>query len=333
MDEYYTNTHTKLKMKCAYNHEIEISFNNFLKNKRCKKCADEKLRKDRQRPVDEIYSYIKKYDFSFIKWVDEYQNCKSKFIIKCNNNHIICTNYNNFKKSKNKCKDCARQQGIFTTKKLDGEFVYNEFIRYGYIPLFNYEDYKSTDQSLPFICPNHKNNGIQYISLDSIRRNYECKYCSLEKRSGRNHYCWKGGFSPFAEYLRNQIKPWINDSFKYYNYKCIFTGLNNKHLIIHHSSNNFSNIVKETFKQLNMKIKSKLSDYTDNEKQEISSLCLKLHYQYGFGVCMIDSLHILFHKLYGKTHNTSQQLDEFKIRLKSGEFNDFLKENNLKLII
>jgi len=43
-------------------------------------------------------------------------------------------------------------------------------------------------------------------------------------------------------------------------------------------------------------------------------------------------IHNFYHGIYGND-NTHEQFEEFKVRLKLGEFNDFLKENNLKLVI
>ena len=41
-------------------------------------------------------------------------------------------------------------------------------------------------------------------------------------------------------------------------------------------------------------------------------MCLELHYQYGLGVSLLESVHKEFHDLYGRGDNTPEQFEEFK---------------------
>jgi hypothetical protein len=88
----------------------------------------------------------------------------------------------------------------------------------------------------------------------------------------------------------------------------------------------------ETINELKYKINNNISEYSENELNSITDMFLKVHQKYGLGVPIKEKLHKLYHFNYGND-NTPEQFEEFKIRLKSGEFNDFLEENNLHLII
>jgi hypothetical protein len=63
----------------------------------------------------------------------------------------------------------------------------------------------------------------------------------------------------------------------------------------------------------------------------MEQLCKQKHNN-NIGIVICNELHNLFHILYGRKNNMPYQFDEFKQRLYSGEFNDFLKDHNLKLL-
>lgn len=120
--------------------------------------------------------------------------------------------------------------------------------------------------------------------------------------------------------MREQLKEWKLKSFEKYNFQCILSNGNNK-LNIHHLNKNFSEIVYEVLKTLNLKLYNSIGDYSFKALDSIVNLCLELHDKYGLGVPIESDLHIIFHKLYGKENNTSEQFEEFTKRYYAGEFN------------
>ena len=141
---------------------------------------------------------------------------------------------------------------------------------------------------------------------------------------------WKGGTSPIQQYFRKKIEPWKLDSMKQCNYKCVITGKSFN--VIHHLYS-FTSIITETLNNLNLPIYKEINKYSDDELNRIEEECLNLHYKYPLGVCLTNEIHKLFHKVYGTGNNIPSQFEDFKLRLKSGEFDLFLKENNFTLII
>lgn len=172
------------------------------------------------------------------------------------------------------------------------------------------------------ICEKHKNKGVITICDQTMLRAAKgqkvgCKYCKAEKafgkygRSGEQNPNWKGGVKELREYLRQYIYPWVYDSLKSSNFKCIITN-SNKDNVIHHRYP-FHKIFDEVFDELKLPIKEHIGDYTLMEMKNIRQTCLKLHYKYGLGVCIDRELHKLFHSkdLYGNKYFTSEDFDEF----------------------
>lgn len=114
------------------------------------------------------------------------------------------------------------------------------------------------------------------------------------------------------------------------NYRCIVTNgwLDNVHHLFP-----FRNIVNETFQLLNLDIRQKVLDYSNEDWLLISNKLKELHFTYGYGVALCKPIHKMFHDNYGYINNTPYQFLDFVYRLDIGEFDEFLQNNNLKLNI
>lgn len=140
-----------------------------------------------------------------------------------------------------------------------------------------------------------------------------------QHRSGENNNCWRGGISTLSNYIRNNIEKWVKDSFSFYKGKCVITGETNN-LELHHLYP-FNKILRETLKELNLDILKTIGEYSSNELNNIIELCLKKHYEYGYGIPLKKELHIKFHKNYGK------------INFNKNDFLKFCKDNNYYITI
>jgi len=185
------------------------------------------------------------------------------------------------------------------------------------------------------ICP-LQNEKVRRKTIITNLRKYGVKHYSQSanyrlQTSNINNYNWKGGISSISDHLRNSIKEWKMDSFKDTNYKCLLSNSKNN-LIIHHIYS-FNTIIKETFNILQIPIYKQISKYNLEELKLLSEKCEELHYKYGLGACLNEDIHKIFHREYGKGDNTLEQFEEFKIRYKSGEFNEYVKSNPLSTAI
>lgn len=67
--------------------------------------------------------------------------------------------------------------------------VYKEFYKRNLIPRFNDEDYIDSNHLLPYICLNHINYGIQYITYYSLKHSqFGCNICATEFRNEEKRY-------------------------------------------------------------------------------------------------------------------------------------------------
>lgn len=148
-----------------------------------------------------------------------------------------------------------------------------------------------------------------------------------ERLRGANNYNWKGGISPIVVRLREYTIPWKIESLARYDYKCALSNLNDGTLEVHHQNKNFSELVYETFKILNLKIEKDMSNYTEVERNLIRDTLLSLHYECGLGIPLTKNIHKKFHNIYGNRSNNLKQFNEFKNRYESGEFDDLVIGN------
>jgi len=274
---------------------------------------------------------------------------------------VITSEYNVYLRNKNKgksgkdcCKKCSpiKQQENFqleygvshqmhleeikykVSKKLKKSYekLFQDFSDRNYTLITTKEEWEKLNvKYVYFICNKHPKHGKQKANIGHFYDRIDiCKQCLLENISAENSHRWKGGISPLQQYLRKKIESWKIDSMRNCNYKCVITGqsFNN----IHHLYG-FNNIIIESINSLDLPIHNKINYYTNEELQNIEDVCLELHYKYPLGVCLIEDIHKLFHKTYGTGDNTSEQFENFKTRLKLGDFNSFLEENKLNLVI
>jgi len=148
----------------------------------------------------------------------------------------------------------------------------------------------------------------------------------LEKKNGR----WSGGITNLYFALRNGLTKWKQDSMKFCNYKCIISGNNFDE--IHHVIP-FREIADEAFCLVNLDVREKIEDYSNNELNLIYNKINELHSFYGYGACLNKSVHKLFHDIYGYTDFDIDDFIDFVDKILCGDFNDWFNANNLRINI
>lgn len=141
------------------------------------------LRKLFQIPFEEVNNYCLNKGLILLTNKKEYENEKSVLHIICSNHKekgMQETNFANIKR----IKSCCNYGGVdltATSRRLNGNDVYQEFINRGLIPLFKFEDYKNNSTPLPFLCPDHLIKGIQYKNYANLfHTSHKCYYCGRE---------------------------------------------------------------------------------------------------------------------------------------------------------
>ncbi|PHD66631.1 hypothetical protein COF61_09215 [Bacillus toyonensis] len=110
LSKEYVNEGESLEFRCICGKVATTTFGSFKKGHYCWECGNDKKRKKRQHPVQYIYSYVDKKGYTFIKWLEDYKNQYSAFLVCCPNGHEYETNYCNL--SRCGCGDCYGNKNI-----------------------------------------------------------------------------------------------------------------------------------------------------------------------------------------------------------------------------
>jgi len=321
LSDTYETAHKKLKVMCPEGHIYEVKYANFYAGKRCPECIKQILRDKFSHSYDYVYNYIK--SFGYLLLSDKYINGKELLLIQCPKGHNFYMCFNNFGQDQ-RCPVCAGNI------KFTYEYVKEYIESFGYKLLSDFYE-NSNYQLLLIEC----SNGHQYeTTFGNFRAGHRCNICVRENMRQENHCNWKGGISELNRHLRGLLyKHWVYDCLENCNFKCIITNLKyiKKDTLEVHHIYNFHKIVSDILNELKLPIYKTMGEYTFEEIKNIEELFYKYH-TIKIGVPILNSLHTFYHKIYGDD-NTPQQFKEFITRLRLGEFNNFLKENNLELNI
>lgn len=167
----YINNNSHLKVKCPYNdHEpYEITFNNFYKGSRCKKC----FLNNNRLPYDFIKKYIENYNYILLSEI--YINSYSYIRIKCpdSNHEPYDTTFNNFEQG-SRCKAC-----FLDSIRLTYQYVKNYIERYNYILLS--ETYKNSYSCIKIKCPNSNHESYK-TKFCHFHNGHRCRKCHFKNR-------------------------------------------------------------------------------------------------------------------------------------------------------
>ena len=210
------------------------------------------------------------------------------------------------------------------------EYVIEQFIKAGFTPMFQEKDYKSSNGKLPCICNKHKENGIQFKTLSDIKSGKGCETCGVEKNRGSNSNFWKGGKKNTTLFLRhNTTSLWIKESLNKSNYRCDITGIIGKGDLEVHHLYPFNKIINDLFKSVNINYKEDISEYSNEELNILINECKVIQSKHQLGKPLLNIVHILFHKIFGKYNNTLEQYNQFKEDVIAKKYNNELYELSL----
>lgn len=147
---------------------------------------------------------------------------------------------------------------------------------------------------------------------------------------GSNNGRWQGGITDTYRTFRNFIGQWQRDSMEFCKYKCVIT--NGDFDNIHHTTP-FKDITIMVLNNLNISMKPSIQDYSEEESESINKELNRLHMIYGFGACLDEEVHKLFHDNYGYTKIGINNFLDFVYRIDVGEFDKWFKNHNKQIKI
>lgn len=121
-----------------------------------------------------------------------------------------------------------------------------------------------------------------------------CQKCALEKRSGLNHWNYKGGVSILEDVIRQSLDSWKKSIREYYNYRCPITGNSGLETVVHHLYS-LNNIFNDVVNELKVNINDKQS--TINAFEDESEYYLLLNkiiekHKIETGILISKNIHI-----------------------------------------
>ncbi len=100
LSKKYINAKTHLDIYCSENHIFKKDWNHWQKGERCPVCSKIEQNDSQKYPIDEILKSLKEDKLEIVEWLDDYKNRDSRFILKCEENHV-----------------CQRTVGAYLTNK------------------------------------------------------------------------------------------------------------------------------------------------------------------------------------------------------------------------
>ena len=161
-------------------------------------------------------------------------------------------------------------------------------------------------------------------NVDNVFEIFEVQKKIHDNRKLENNPNWKGGKNKLIKYIRDTVIPeWRNNSLKKYEYRCTITGIKCHDLEVHHLYP-LNVIIKNILEELNLPCYNTYSEYNKNDLDKIIGK-IKEYHENNLGVVLLNSIHKLYHQIYGYTNNNKKEFEEFVEKFDNHEFDKILK--------
>ena len=119
----------------------------------------------------------------------------------------------------------------------------------------------------------------------------------------------RNGYNDLSEYIRGRLIPWIKQIKRDSNFTCALTG-KRSNIVVHHIRG-FNLILNEAIDKINFPIYDSVSQYSNEQLDQIFDTFYNLQEFYKNYICLTESVHKHFHSIYGYGNNTLEQWNEF----------------------
>lgn len=188
----------------------------------------------------------------------------------------------------------ARTMGLLSKFYLDGIYKEDEidFLKSNYLTMTNEKLAKTLNRTPLAIA--------QKLYLLDLHRPIEIH---------------KDAYKNLIDFTRNRLTMWKQEVREFYNYTCQVTGIRSN-IIVHHIRS-FNLLFNETIDVLNFPLYTSFNQYSDEQLNLFIDKFLEIQESYNQYTCITESIHKLFHSMYGYGDNTQEQWNDFLEKYKS----------------
>lgn len=218
LSKEYNGAMKRLKVCCPKGHISYMTFTNFRRGHRCKRCASIKFNERNKHSYEYVKEYIESFGYELIS--KEYENINAKLFIKCPNGHIFDTTFKRFKQG-NRCRICRESSGENRVKLI---LIKNNI---NYIEQYRFDDCKFKRK----------------LSFDFYLPDYNC----CIEYDGKQHYFIRKHFGGYESFIDTKIRDTV---------KNIYCENNNIKLIRipYWEFKNIENILDQELRQVNTEV-------------------------------------------------------------------------------
>ncbi len=346
LETEYKNSHTLMRYECDCGNISKITFGNFRQGRRCRKCANKKLRKDRQFSFKYVYNYF--IDEGCVLLETEYANNYTKMRYECNCGDINKISFSDFQQGR-RCWKCGLKKRS-EKRRHTLEYVKQCFKDEGCVLLE--DEYIGSRYKMKYIC---SCGNISKINFTNFSQDKRCNKCGVKKASEKQKHTLKYVKQCFLDEGCVLLETEYINTHTLMKYKCncgniskikfshfkdghrckkcgsIKGGENhpnyNPNLTDEEREANKSRLSDCLYKKWRIGVykrdlficqKCKKRKNSDGKRKKLNGhhieswgSCPKLRLDEKNGITMCKCCHKEFHHIYGYGSNTKQQLEEF----------------------
>lgn len=203
--EDYKNSHSKLKYRCPKHSNIiqETTYDSIRQGHGCYLCGKESIAKKQTYDYEFVKQEFDKRGYELLS--KEYVGCKEYLEYRCSNHpdHIQRITFDAFRKGQG-CRFCGTERAS-SKRRISKERAVAQCNKSG-IEFVGF-DFSHGDTYILYVCPRHRQNGIQSIHWDNLKNGQGCRLCRESKgEKAIDSYLQNHNIRYIREYRFNDCK-------------------------------------------------------------------------------------------------------------------------------
>lgn len=282
-----------VKMRCICpnhpNDEIYLTYKAVKRGGGCRDCGYEKLSQIHRHDIEFVEEYFEKKGYKLLD--KNYINSRTPLKFLCPRHPDSDTKITLSSLMKGYgCRMCGKEREPIITF----EDINKDFNKKGYVLLE--DSYKGYVEKHRYMCKLHPHRETS-ITISDLRAGYGCKYCSIDRRTGKNNVNWEGGTTPLMKIIRGYTKEWRAKIIREQGEMCFLTG--QTHDIEVHHINPLLPVAEKILNHMNFTKDMVLGDISETEREILRNTVKEAHKTIK-GVPLQRWLHERFHSIYGR---------------------------------